>query len=72
LVFGLADTKLTGSAGYAASGSWTGRREQGDSVDRDDSYLEDRISVPAGSYAASGTTRSSVDESSVVVAFKTH
>ena len=71
LVFGLADTGFTAAAGYKASGAWTGRLEQPDTVDVDDSYLEDQINVAAGSYTATGTTTASVQESSVVVAFKT-
>ena len=45
--------------------------EQGDSVDMDDSYLEDQINASAGSYTATGTTTASVQESLAVVAFKT-
>ena len=71
LVFGLADTGFTAAAGYQASGAWTGRLEQPDTVDVDDSYLEDQINVAAGSYTATGTTTASVYEASVVVAFKT-
>ena len=71
LVFGLADTGATAAAGYKASGAWTGRLEQPDTVDVDDSYLEDQINVAAGSYTATGTTTASVYEASVVVAFKT-
>ena len=71
LVFGLADTKLSGGAGYKASGAWTGRLEQSDPRNVDDSYFEDQIMVSAGSYTATGTTVSSVTESSVVVTFKT-
>ena len=71
LVFGLADTGSVSNAGYSASGSWTGRAAQHDSVDLDDSYFEDKINVAAGSYTATGTTKASVRESSMVVAFKT-
>ena len=72
LVFGLADTKSAAAVGYKASGAWTGRLEQSDTKDADDSYFEDQISMAAGSYTGTGTTVSSVDESSVVVAFKTN
>ena len=65
LVFGLADTGFTAAAGYHASGAWTGRLEQPDTVDGDDSYLEDQINVAAGSYTATGTTTASVQESPV-------
>ena len=71
LVFGLADTGATAAAAYHASGAWNGRLEQPDTVDVDDSYLEDQINVAAGSYTATGTTAASVYEASVVVAFKT-
>ena len=71
LVFGLADTGFTAHAGYSASGGWTGRLEQSDTTDADDSYFEEQIGMAAGSYTATGTTTSSVGESSVVVAFKT-
>src|SRR5437879_13443698 len=71
LVFGLADTKRSGGAGYKASGASTGRLEQSDPLNVDDSYFEDQIMVSAGSYTATGTTVSSVTESSVVVTFKT-
>ena len=64
--------ELSAAAGYHASGAWTGRLEQPDTVDVDDSYLEDQINVPAGSYTATGTTTASVYEASVVVAFKIH
>ena len=70
LVFGLADTGFTGAAGYKATGAWTGRLEQPDTVDADDSYLEDQVNVIPGNYTATGTTTASVQESSVVVAFK--
>ena len=71
LVFGLADTGSVGNAGYSASGSWTGRAAQHDTVDLDDSYFEDMIGMAAGSYTAAGTTTASATESSLVVAFKT-
>jgi hypothetical protein len=71
LIFGLEDTGFTASAGYKASGAWTGRLERADSVDIDDSFLEDQINVPPGSYIATGTSKTSLIESSVVVAFKT-
>ena len=70
LVFGLADSWLAGNVGYSASGAWTGRLASHDTVDGDDSYLEDRINVAAGSYTATGTTSLSATESSVVVGFK--
>ena len=69
LVFGLADTGSSLSAGYRAATGWTGRLEQADNVDYDDSYVEDQISALSGNYKAAGTTSSSVTESSVVVAF---
>jgi len=71
VVFGIADTKSSGNAGYNASGLWTGRLAEHDTVDADDSYLEDQVAVPAGVYTATGTSTVSVDESSVVVAFRT-
>ena len=71
LIFGLADTGSVGNAGYSASGSWTGRAAQHDTVDLDDSYFEDMIGMAAGSYTAAGTTTASATESSLVVAFKT-
>jgi hypothetical protein len=71
LIFGLADTGLSGSAGYAASGAWSKVLEQPDPVGADDSFVEHQMNVAAGSYTATGTTFSSVTESSVVVAFKT-
>ena len=70
LVFGLADTGTAGNAGYSASGGWTGRAAQHDTIDLDDSYFEDRINVAAGSYTATGTTSTAVRESSLVVAYK--
>jgi large repetitive protein len=70
LVFGLADTGTTGNAGYSASGGWTGRAAQHDTIDLDDSYFEDRINVAAGSYTATGTTSTAVRESSLVVAYR--
>jgi hypothetical protein len=71
LVFGLTDTGYSGNAGFGASGVWTGRIAQHDSVDADDSYFEDQINVAPGSYTATGTSSVSLAKSSVVVAFKT-
>ena len=45
LVFGMADTGFSAAAGYHASGAWSGRFEQGDAADIDDSYLEDQLNV---------------------------
>ncbi|MGZ5528353.1 MAG: beta strand repeat-containing protein, partial [Limisphaerales bacterium] len=71
LVFGLTDTGFSGNAGFGASGAWTGRIAQHDSVDADDSFFEDQINVASGSYTATGTSSVSLAKSSVVVAFKT-
>ncbi len=71
LVFGLADSGTTGNVGYGASGSWVGRATSHDNVDGDDSYVEDRIGVAAGSYTATGTTTVSATETAMVVGYKT-
>jgi len=70
LVFGLADSPTTGNAGYAAGSGWNARQSQHDATDGDDSYLEDRVSVAAGSYTATGTSTTAARESTVVIAFK--
>jgi len=72
LIFGLADTGFSAAATYKPSGAWTGRLEQGDTTDIDDSYLEDQINAASGSYTATGTTTAAVGESSVVVGFKSN
>jgi hypothetical protein len=71
LLFGLADAGSASSAGYTATGGWTGRFAQPDNTDGDDSFFEDRVFAAQGSYAATGTTSVSATESSVVVAYKT-
>jgi hypothetical protein len=71
LIFGLADSGFTASAGYKAGGAWTGRQEQGDATDIDDSYFEDQINATPGNYTATGTTSAAAGESSVVIAYKT-
>src|SRR5262249_53889328 len=70
LVFGLADSAYGSTAGYKATGSWNGRLEQDDVTDGDTSYLEDQTYVAAGSFTASGTSTTALQESSVVVAYK--
>jgi hypothetical protein len=70
LVFGLADTGMSGNAGYAATGAWHGRLAQHDLADADDSFLEDQLNVAAGSLMAAGTTTQAVREASVVIAYR--
>jgi hypothetical protein len=70
IVFGLTDTGQAQHAQFTANGAWTGRFEQGDSVDEDDSFVEDQLNAAPGAYTAKGTSSAAVKESSVVVAFK--
>jgi hypothetical protein len=70
LIFGLADTGLSGNAGYAASGAWNGRFTEHDTADWDDSFVEDQLNMAPNTYTATGTTTASVREGSVVVAYK--
>ena len=56
VVLGIAETGYTGTAGYAAGAAGRAGREQTNASDGDDSYLEDKVGVAAGSYTATGTT----------------
>jgi hypothetical protein len=70
IIFGLVDSATSASAGYAATGGWTARKEQADTTDIDDSFMEDRLNVNPASYTATGTTSKAVTESTVLVGFK--
>ena len=70
VVLGIVETGYTGNAGYAAGSGWAGRQRQANAADGDDSYLEDKVGVAAGSYTATGTTTASAGESTVIVAYK--
>jgi LmbE family N-acetylglucosaminyl deacetylase len=70
VVLGLADTGTTGSAGYSVGSGWNNRLSQGDNIDNDTGYIEDKLNATPGNYTATGTTSGAMLQSSVVIAFK--